>query len=327
MLESVPFSPHIYFKEVISADLIPSGFNTAYIKLDGELTSSLDWKRESLLAQSLVARGYKILWHLELGLFHRLKKPISYPMQFQSLQLAIQHFKDSLWKKFQDETLGVVLLLEEADFSLKFQWDALQLDNYKKWLNGREETQFLKSLYCAKASSDYLRLLIQYMPDDLTFFVILDASKITSPLLKLNLLNPETYTRFQMIVKGGDTIFVPYTWEEGHAALGYLGTSSQSLKKVRPRFGISIPVSNLAERALYYLEKNNSPYKLLPENTLIQEWDGLDYIFFDPSTLSLQGKRNLQGFCAAGGTVISLGDKVGLPQEIGFHDFAESLFK
>ncbi len=65
---------------------------------------------------------------------------------------------------------------------------------------------------------------------------------------------------------------------------------------------------------------NGIDYRIIPETYLTTEWHGLDYLIVDPDSLSSQGFRKLQGFCAAGGTIVSLGKIMGLPYEILFDE-------
>jgi hypothetical protein len=60
-------------------------------------------------------------------------------------------------------------------------------------------------------------------------------------------------------------------------------------------------------------------FRFIAEEALILSLGGLDELIVVPHTVSLQGKRKLQGFCAAGGSVITLGDKpIGLALELPF---------
>jgi hypothetical protein len=69
------------------------------------------------------------------------------------------------------------------------------------------------------------------------------------------------------------------------------------------------------------LKKRSISFKLIAESQLTSQWDGLDYLLYSPTGLSTQGKRKLQGFCAAGGTVVSTGALLGLPYEMGLMDW------
>lgn len=62
-------------------------------------------------------------------------------------------------------------------------------------------------------------------------------------------------------------------------------------------------------------------FRLIPEAFLTVQWDGLDFLIVEPSGITSAGKRMLQGFCAAGGTVVALGTRLGLRQELLFSEW------
>jgi hypothetical protein len=72
----------------------------------------------------------------------------------------------------------------------------------------------------------------------------------------------------------------------------------------------------LLNGALQLLEQRQIPCRIIPEETLINDWEQLDDLIVASTTLSPQGKRKLQGFCSAGGRVITHGPLIGLPHEI-----------
>ncbi|MCH9703602.1 MAG: hypothetical protein K0U13_02300 [Chlamydiae bacterium] len=57
--------------------------------------------------------------------------------------------------------------------------------------------------------------------------------------------------------------------------------------------------------------------RLIAEERLIYDWDGVDELTILPQTLSPQGARMVQGFAATGGTVIEFRDGSSRPQPLG----------
>src|SRR5436853_6416534 len=80
---------------------IPSGFDAVMIDLDGRLQSDLDWKKARSQAHQAVERGYSVLWNMNMGLFGELLHLLTSQSQFLSLTIALEHFRDSLWKEFK----------------------------------------------------------------------------------------------------------------------------------------------------------------------------------------------------------------------------------
>lgn len=112
-----------------------------------------------------MASGKKILWHLDLGLFDRLKMPLSNSSQFLTLGLAVDHFRDTIWKEFRSFSEGVCLYKGPADL--------------------------------AKASGEYLRLLAERIPDEIPMY--LEFDNLPEDVLERALLtNPERFGRINV---------------------------------------------------------------------------------------------------------------------------------
>ena len=249
--------------------------------------------------------------------------PLTNQTLFLSLSLALEHFRDTLWKEFETHTSSVSLYEGKVDFSQDFMWSREQTENFQLWLQDRFETieclnqelgmqvnsfsevlpkQFQETIlpvFCRDVVAEYFFLLTHRMPDAMPLSVELDASS-ASPLLQVQLLNREIFGRIELKIKGS------LLFSHG---LCQSAICLPSIKKCRPSDYEKMEV------VLDYLLENKIPFKVIPEEKLITEWDGLDYIFYNPSALTYQGKRKLQGFCAAGGTVISVKDKMGFAQE------------
>ena len=58
--------------------------------------------------------------------------------------------------------------------------------------------------------------------------------------------------------------------------------------------------------ALQALNEKGTSYRLIAEDHLIRDWDGLDYLIIDPDSVSKFGMRKIMGFQAAGGTVLEM---------------------
>jgi hypothetical protein len=77
--------------------------------------------------------------------------------------------------------------------------------------------------------------------------------------------------------------------------------------------GLSQAMRNMSERGIRY--------KVIPEATLISEWDGLDTLVVCSKGLGPQGLRKLHGFCAAGGVVAAVGAPLGVAHELPFDNW------
>jgi hypothetical protein len=325
---------------------IPPGFDAVTISLDGRIQSDLNWTKAREQAQCAIEKGYAVMWNMQLGLFEGLAQPLANQTQFLTLTLSLEHFRDSLWKEFKSQTLGISLFRGVADFSQHFSWDNQQEQNIKEWLQEicspslasltlsqlqqHTEGQRLIRLFCRDVAIEYLALLATRLPDSLPIYLYLDATSLEGSLLEeIQLFNPERFDRLRLVLKGHQLPFEVCGWESP-TAHGYSGYSSVELPVAEPAgIGICIPPMSFYhwhhdqefEEGLHVLQKHSIPFKLIAESHLTSQWDGLDYLLYQPLGLSVQGKRKLQGFCAAGGTVVSTGNLLGFPYEISLIDW------
>jgi hypothetical protein len=352
------FVPRIY-DGIPERNISAEGFNALTIRLDGRLRSDLQWQQARIDAQKYLDLGYALLWEIDLGLFSGLSLPLSNQMQCLSLALSFQHFRDTLWNEFGSNSLGLVVYRGNADFTGTFVLDLLQMGQLREWLReifsdekrmeretGIKVSSFeeidtdllmefktgkvLLSLFCQNIAVEYIGLLTNCLPDNIPRYILLNASSIAEDLLwQMRMLNPEKFDPVTLCIRGAVLPIVSMGWEIGapHGFIGMHCPSDVRLEKTLigvciPSVGLYSPAQygNLGE-ALTVLMRKHLSFRLIPESRLMTDWDGLDYILFVPEGLSFLGKRQLQGFCAAGGTAVTVGEKAGLPQEIDFIEF------
>src|SRR5687767_6853896 len=124
--------------------------NFNIISIDATTKSSLQWQDARKEALNVIAKGNKILWHLELGLFGNLSAPLSNTPQFMALRLALDHFRDTLWEEFKRYSIGATLYQGSPDFSVNYNWDDEQTQNFAEWLkeSKSEKSVFLEKIFC-----------------------------------------------------------------------------------------------------------------------------------------------------------------------------------
>jgi hypothetical protein len=320
---------------------INPGYLTNPIILDGRMRASLDWKMAREEAITQIKAGKKVVWQIDLGLFLGLDLPLSDQMQFQSLCLSLEHFRHTLWKEWESKTFGIVMYTGELDFSKQFPWDETLCTHWRGWLEDRfenihifnEETQLnLQSfdqvhpqlpsnaivsdqvkLFFRDAAAEYLHLLAAHLPEELQIYLTMKISEKLEPFLFFQLSTQERFERFHLIF---DSHNYRETKKEDEIKLGICLPGAD---KVRPS------QTHVLHRALNDLVRAKAVFRVIPEDFLINQWDGLDYILYSPKALGPQGKRKLQGFCAAGGQPITVDHLLGLPFEISFKDFLSLL--
>lgn len=245
------------------------------ICLDASAASTLDWSVERKEGLKWIASGKKILWHLDLGLFDRLKMPLSHPSQFMTLCLAVDHFRDTIWKEFHPFSLGVCLYQGTSDLIL--QWDDA-LEKAYKLQSDKGDLAF--RLFCLNAGAEYLKALTERIPDKIPVYL-----KFTllpeDPLEKALFTNPERFGRI--------LIDASYSWR-----------AEEELKTAicMPPLDVISHLDPFRKAILAH------PFaKLIPEERLTYSWEGLDLLIYSEKCVSNQGKRKIQGFIAAGGEV------------------------
>ena len=82
-----------------------------------------------------------------------------------------------------------------------------------------------------------------------------------------------------------------------------------------PGTGKSMIIGAMRNHMSHLASNKKIPFRLIAEENIITNWDGLDTLIFAPSLLGSQGIRKLQGFLAAGGEVVSL-EESSLPFEV-----------
>lgn len=302
------------------------------IILEGGVKASLDWTLAKIEAREQIEKNKRILWNLDLGLFNRLVHPFSQQSQFLSLRLSIDHFKREIWPVFGDGSAGVLLYNGPADYRRTFPWDAAQSSNLCEWLkeafpsidelnietglffhDHNEATAHtlctttngsrLLSLFCRDACVEYLNLLAANIPDEIPVYAKLETSEIDDLAFLAQLTTTEKYERLQILPRID---------------------AQQSVKTA-----VCLPPSDLIRseaieglnEAMQALENREIAYKIIPEASLITEWDELDNLIVCPKGVGPQGFRKFQGFCAANGRIVTLGSPLGLVNEIAFGDW------
>lgn len=302
----------------------PEGFSAIRIALEGGLQNDLQWKQPMEDARKAVAVGLPILWDLDLGLFGRLTLPLCDEMQFHALQRAVRHLLDRIHDQFLGSTLGVVLYRGSLDFSYRFPWTWESRDA-AHGLSGRAERSF-----CRDAAVGYLRQLMAGWPDAVQPVVLLDAGRVTSPLEVLCLTHRHLFSGMTLGLHRSPFRGTSLGWE----CSSPYGSLSRSLLPViaeeQAVVGICLPSEPLSNEQFVLMEDvirwfigENRPFRVVTEEFLTSDWDGLDDLVIPPARLGPQGVRKLLGFCAAGGTVVATGQMRGLPQEITFTDYQQ----
>lgn len=358
-LNNHTFTPCIY--DALGNEKVHGSFNTVCLSLDACVQSDLSWEKVKQSARSYIEEGLFLFWNIDLGLFNQFAKPLSHSAQFQSLVYSLDYFQKTIWQEFSAHTVGVSLYRGNIDFTENFIWDEgiigdllvyLQehfrdlshlnkelKTNFNSWsevkveklLHVKEGMQTLR-LFCRDIFVDYLNLLVTRLPDSLQVFVFFDSLEKLSQAHVLQVLDFEKFENIHCGVKNGPLSLHLLAWQEGDSQVGFFSRKPllvSSRKECNVALCLPSTDSSLPshcgdmEQAISFLSKEKIPFRVISENCLISQCEGIDYVIFIPSELSSQGMRMMQGFSAAEGVPVTLGKKQGFSKEIFFSDFVQ----
>lgn len=266
------------------------GANTVSIHLPARLSDDLDWTKQIALAQTIAAEGKFLLWEIDLGLCSLQLTPED-SASFYSFSLALEQFSKKVWPVFQEQTFGTVLYRGSSDFLSIFPssfWETESSD---------------KQLHSTQLFSEYLHRLISFLPDLVLPFALIDLPGEISAARQAQLFSRERFESICLGLRGSKTPFAGLRWKEG-----VLYSTLQEAASL----GICLPYDDSIDEELLKnldalvadLNCKGIPFRIAPEEKLMEEWDGLDKLVVFSNTLSPRGKRKLLGFSAAGGEVI-----------------------
>ncbi len=285
--------------------------NTLSIVLPAHPKDPLIWKDQQIQAEEAIEKGLSVFWELDLGIASS-KTDFNDPSTFLTHCIALQAFDQSIWKNFFSKTLGISIYKGPFDFSERVMNPSKE--HFEEWLadhnlalpetNKSLEGHFYK-VYCANMFGEYLHRLASCLPDTLPVFCSIDATHAGSRAELAHILSKDRFEHIHLSIKGDRLPSVNST----SVSVGVLLPSDD---------GISLEILAELDRVLDQLDERNTPFRIISETFLTEQWNGIDLLIVISSSLNSIGKRKLQGFCAAGGTVYFIGSPIGLAQELPF---------
>lgn len=313
LLNGHRFYPCIY----PAVNTLPEGCNVVSIRLDASSTSRLDWKREVEQAEFFKKAGKQLIWELDFNLY---ADTFSDEARFLALELAVQHFTTTIWPLFAEVSLGVILYQGSLDFSEGFPWSCEE----------RETCDTSPSIFCRDLVLKQLKLLASCLPEEAACFLLLDTSSIEEAVTYFRLTDLGVFFPFHLILKGKWAQMYPYAlpalaWGHGSSPLGvYSGPLSNRVPELNIPLALYLPEQTDWEEfgsAIQHL--GSTPFRVIPEKLLVHEWEGVDRLIVCSQGVTERGRRKLYGFAAAGGEILTVGKKLGVPGEIKIPDDAE----
>lgn len=206
-----------------------------WIELSARPREKIDWK------EALAKVSGQIFWLFDLGL-EDPRFPIDDEMHLQELSLALKHFSEAVFPRFEDKTVGAALYRGPIP---PHHYDA----------------------YAA-----YFQLLAHKLPDALPLFLLFDATGMPRTEA-LAFLSKERFAHFELGAKGVGSSSWCHTWEEEK-----LTPSDAKVGVVMPQ---ECNLAEF-EELLQEMDASAIPYRILSEAFLTEEWDGLETIVAPP---------------------------------------------
>jgi hypothetical protein len=260
---------------------IPEGFTAANILVDARPASSLNWTKETQEAELLIKNGYRICFELDFGLFGPTFKGIAHQGQFQTIVLALDEFRNRLLNRFEEHVEAVILYRSTCPFT---------------------------SIHERDIQMDYLDLLRQELPDTLITLLLFDCTSMQDAFSFARLFSPDRFSLFTLALTNAPLLLSSACWNNGNALLGYIGRDLAQNTPKKCSKGLLLPRftsnSDSLKPLLDSLVTNNELFKIISEDNLALEWDGLDVLYVQKTCLEATSLRMIDGFIAAGGVVI-----------------------
>ncbi len=271
-----------------------SKYNTYRIRLDGAASSLLKWDKEIAEARKIIQLGGTILWELDFGL-EKLSFPLSSPTSFLSFTVAIKQFNEIIWDNFREQTFGVILFRGNLDYETQFVWNQVHKEHFEEM---QLELSFKERFFVINALAQYLHTLASKLPEEILVFAFFDAIKVKSQAEIAILLSEELFGHILLGIRSSVAKIGALRWNNG-----YFGEPDQC------EIGVCIPDKSFwNEEICLHLEEllqemKGTKFRMIPELKILEKWEGLDEIIYLEDFITAQGKRQLDGFIAAGGKI------------------------
>lgn len=296
--------PQIWMND---ADDRPINCNCQLICLDCSPSSLLRWKKSVTLASNAIEAGCLIVWHLKTG-FEDLPDGIDRGA-IEIVLRAIEHFGDAVWPQFSEKSLCIVMHIEN------------RLNH-----SGRDKIELLANLG---------RSLSAALPLDCSAGLLLNAMELSNRD-QLQFFQLERFAHLHLFLKTDLVELAALNWNRPAPTGGFWSitppkcakiTSAQSIALAFLQPGIDEEISSYQtlESAIDKLTLRDRRYRLIAPTHFNENWQNLDEVVVVQKEVSKRDRRQLEGFCAAGGRVIRHGLSLGLANEIPLRSWQGNL--
>lgn len=288
------------------------------IPLNARLDADLEWSDARKMALEYRERKKQIFWEIDLGLFSHLSRFDQSTLL--SLGLALQHFRETLWTQFQEQTCGFSIY--RGSIAYQLNWTESLIEELRGWLSDlfQDTTNFIDEvgieisdwntltpenlassmegsrllhLFKRDVATEYMELLVQQLPAGYRPTLLFETSEISDPLLLAQLLAKDRFQHLSRAMTAG-VLSSDCFLEDCEAAIG-ICLPPMTCNRPSQLRGLRQVLNDLLQKKI--------PFRVISEAYLTSEWQGLDTLFVVSNGVTKLGERKLRGFEAAGGTV------------------------
>jgi hypothetical protein len=293
----------IVFERIHNQEEVPEGFSAATVLLDASPTSSLKWDEALQSSDEIIQKGHRVVFDFDV----RPSKPFSHSGQFQAYGFALTHFRETVWPKYKEHCAGLILHRSSLAFDKDFLWSRQEKE---------EMTQMTPDelLFCCRDRLvEYFSLLASHLPDDCPAILLFDCQGVQDPALFALLTVQDRFPRFRLGVQHAPFPIHAASWGDSSSGKDYIGRTYAPTERPPATVGLLLPPFEEVEKVnkarlkniIDNLLKEQISFKIISQDFLTMEWEGLDAIILSHSDLSTPLQRALDGFRAANGVVIS----------------------
>ncbi len=254
-------------------ELVPPGYTSAVIFVDATPTSPLCWEMEKKAAEHLIQNGLKVSFELKLGI------QLLSQATLQTASLAINEFRDRLLEPISEHVEAVVLKRYNEPF---------------KTFEDRDR------------EIDFLDILRTNLSPEIPVLLLFSCKSLQDPYMAARMFAQDRFSLFVLGLESSPIYTPSLCYNEGKALLGYFG---RDIAKHQPKecdHAIIMPRFTSDASLLQNLVTNSPDAKVISEDSLAVEWEGLDELSFVKNTLAPTTLRLIAGFEAAGGNVVTI---------------------
>ncbi len=290
----------------------PSSYDSINVTLDGSLTSNLDFKEldEHLSLEIPLCIELFLDIHTETFSFFN-------EFEFAIRRRALEVLLERLEECPESQISHIILYRGPIDFSNHIKHHKQTSYEYDLWkeelFENSIDEEHLLNLYSSTLLSNFFHSLGSILPDHIrgTLLFSLPASLECGKVVEL--ISEETFSHLEVGIKHPKFFLKGICWGMGsatHMLSFYAHQSKYTESEVKT--AVILPFLGLCnykefESVCQSLISSDIPFKIIEENLINEKWFGIDCLIYDPSTISFDGNRMLDGFIAAGGLVKTFG--------------------